>query len=208
MSCLMWQQLSAEEREASGGTVPEYIAERRLGFGITVSSNLGQRLAELILSIFRGEMDREENALFDVILPVGGVCVGDGLLDDATRTANGFTDVCKWIARRRTLSKVTGNNELRAYAAHQYTDDVVVSCVGAERTVRALRCWHRVTTGFGLSMAIDVKRQVGTRFLWLGMEWHVTLGVLVAQQAKVTRAAQAIDLISGSIALTTFDTYR
>jgi hypothetical protein len=40
------------------------------------------------------------------------------------------------------------------------------------------------------------------------MEWHVTLGVLVAQQAKVTRAAQAIDLISGGIALTTFDTYR
>jgi len=60
-------------------------------------------------------------------------------------------------------------------------------------------------TGFDLPMAIDVKRQVGTRLLWLGMEWHVTLGILVAQQAKVTRAAQAIDLISGGIALTTFD---
>ena len=83
-----------------------------------------------------------------------------------------------------------------------------MSCVGAERTVRALRCWHRVTTGFGLPMAIDVKRQVCTRLLWLGMEWRVTLGVLVAQQAKVTRATQAINFISGGIALTTFDTYR
>ena len=74
--------------------------------------------------------------------------------------------------------------------------------------MRALRCWHRVTTGFGLPMAIDAKRQVGTRLLWLGMEWHVSLGLLVLQQSKVQRAAAAVDLIISGAQLTTFDTYR
>jgi hypothetical protein len=208
VSGLVWQQLNEVERVASGGGVPAYIAEQRLGFDISLSSNLGQRLAELILSVFRTEFDREENALFDTILPVGGACVSDGVIDAATRTASGYTDVCRWIARRRTLAKVTGNSELRAYAVHQYTDDAVFTCIGAERTVRALRCWHRVTTGFGMPMAIDAKRQVGTRLLWLGMEWHVSLGLLVMQQDKVQRAALALDLIIGGVELTTFDTYR
>ena len=208
VSGLVWQQLDVGEREASGGRAPVCIAEQRLGFGISLSSNLGQRLAELILSVFRDEFDREENARFDAILPVGGACVGDGFADALTRSASGYTDVCRWIARRRTLSMVTGNNEVRAYAVHQYTDDAAFTCIGAERTVRALRCWHRVTAGFGLPMAIDAKRQVGTRLLWLGMEWHVSLGLLVLQQAKVQRAAEALDLIISGAHVTTFDTYR
>lgn len=57
-------------------------------------------------------------------------------------------------------------------------------------------------------MAIDAKRPVGTRLLWLGMEWHVPLGLLVLQQAKVQRAAEALDLIISGAHVTTFDAYR
>ena len=46
------------------------VAEHRLGFGHTLSSNVGQRFADAILWYFEKEFDREEDAHFARILEV------------------------------------------------------------------------------------------------------------------------------------------
>jgi hypothetical protein len=169
-----------------------FISEHRLGFGVTISSNVGQRFADLIVTIFKRRFDIEELARFELILSSSGVCVGGGIADQATRRGQGFTDQCRWIARRRTLSRLTGRQELRAYAAHMYTDDIRVSVVGVERTVRSLRCWRGVTADLNLGMAIAAKRQVGTSLTWLGFEFFTSHGVVAVQQTKLLRAKEDI----------------
>ena len=84
-----------------------FVSEHRLSFGITISSNVGQRAAELYLAIFRRRFDAEESAHFAAILPArsNAACAGARPLDEATRwDGTGMTAVCSWIRRRRTLS--------------------------------------------------------------------------------------------------------
>jgi len=181
-----------------------FISEHRLGFGITIASNVGQRTADLVVSIFERRFDKEEMGLFELILPSSGprgagsgICVGGGAADQLTRRGAGYTDQCRWIARRRTLSKLSGRQELRAFAAHMYTDDIRVSVVGIERTVRALRCWRSVTSDMNLVMAIAAKRQIGTSLTWLGFEFFTSHGVVAVQHAKLLRAKADIGQLLG-----------
>ena len=57
------------------------------------------------------------------------------------------------------------------------TDDNVIGVVGAERALRALRCWHSLMASTGLIMAIPLKRSIGTT-LWSSQTepsgWAVT----------------------------------
>eukprot|EP00965_Chrysotila_dentata_P123386 4077606-Pleurochrysis_carterae.AAC.1 len=78
-----------------------------------------------------------------------------------------------------------------------YTDDVVLTDVGAERVVALLRAWHQVTRRIGLAMAIPEKRQAGTSVLWLGIVFVAVAGVLFLPRDKALRA---IDRIQGTLA--------
>ena len=85
-------------------------------------------------------MDAEEDSIFNRVLePISGLCRGYGAADLLTVGTDGWTDACHWIARRRALTAVTGNNELRLYTCHGYTDDVVIAVAGTNRMVRALK---------------------------------------------------------------------
>jgi len=103
-------------------------------------------------------------------------------------TPDGVTTVCRWIAERRRLSLLTGNNELRRYSVHMYTDDPIFSVIGQDTFMRAMRVWHEVTESFGLRMAIPHKRQVGPCLAWLGFQFYLPAGVVTVAPSKVNRA--------------------
>ena len=115
----------------------QFIAEYRLGFGITVNSNVCQRLATFIIHTFIVEF-RRYDARYNVREPA---CVQE------------------WLNHRRQLAQRTGRYEDTLFRAHIYTDDPIFIVVGAERTLRALRMWRRITRRFRLLMAIPAKRR-------------------------------------------------
>ena len=88
-----------------------------------------------------------------------------------------------------------------------YTDDPIFSVVGNDVLKRAMRCWHKTTTDFGLKMAIAQKRQVGSRLTWLGFNFYLSAGIISAAPEKLTRARENIQLILDG-AVVVFDQYR
>ena len=220
VSCLLWSFHSAKSDDTgwtsglfgfhSGlETSPvTIVSEHRLGFGVSLSSNIGQLFAEAFLDSFRRSFDAEENVLFDATLdPSSGTCTPYNSLDFLTLSRDGWTDVCRWIHERRRLSSLSGVNQLRRYSVHMYTDDPVFTIVGADAVVRAMRCWHQTTISFRLKMAIARKRQVGTRLTWLGFDFYLTPGIFCVSPDKLMRARSSISsILEGGV--TTFDTYR
>ena len=185
-----------------------FVAEKRLGFGLTISSNVGQRFAELVVADFTRRMEAAEAPFWDAVLdPHSGVCHGYGALDAPSRSSTGWTDACRWIARRRTLARRTGNIELRAYTAHVYTDDVFITVLGNARMARALVCWHETTQALGLEMAGASKRQLGTSVTWLGFSFFLPTGVIAVTPEKRAKALGALDNLMAGVP-TTFAEYR
>ena len=187
-----------------------FVTEKRLGFGLSLSPSIAQRFSELVLADFRTRLDAEEDQYFDSILSSSSnVCSGADPKDilEAAGRADGMTAACRWIQQRRFLSRITNRNELRLYSAHLYTDDLAVVVVGHARLIRALRCWGETTSRFGLVMAPPTKRQLGSSFTWLGFNFHLASGVVVAQPDKISRARDTIELVLSG-AQVTFDAYR
>ena len=184
-----------------------YIAEKRLGFGGSLSSNVAQRLSEAVLSDFRSQMDLEEDRLFALILdPVSGLCTPYNVPDGAS-LVDGWTDACRWIHERRLLSVETGRPQVRLYSAHIYTDDPVFSVVGNDRLLRSMRLWNKVTSDWGFRTAIARKRQVGPCICWLGFNFYLPMGIVAVAPEKIARA---VDLLNSILAGTTitFNQYR
>ena len=72
--------------------------------GIAISSNVGQRAAELYLAISRRRLDLEERGYFEAVSgSSSGHCAGAGLSDELTRRGDRFTGACRWNVWRRTL---------------------------------------------------------------------------------------------------------
>ena len=185
-----------------------FVSEKRLGFGLTISSNVGQRFADLVVADFIRRMEATEAPFWSATLdPSTGVCHGYGALDELSRSPTGWTDACRWIARRRTLARRTGHVELRAYAVHVYTDDVIITALGNGRMARALVCWRETTQAFGLEMAGAEKRQLGTSVTWLGFSFFLPTGVIAVTPAKRAKALDALDNLM-AWAPTTFGEYR
>ena len=88
-TCLYWADLTDNGGEFT------IVAEYCVGFGISSSSNIAQRLAWALLWVLGRRFDAEENLLFDAE-------------SDPARLA--------YIKTRRALSSKTGQNECRLYA--------------------------------------------------------------------------------------------
>ena len=184
------------------------ISEHRLGFGVSLSPNVAQRFSHALLSVWRHRFDAEELVLFNSLLnPVTNVCTPYSIVDSLSLSPDGWTDVCRFIDQRRRLSRLTGNNELRRYSVHMYTDDPCFTVVGTDALIRAMRIWQDVTSSFNLKMAIARKRQVGTRLTWLGFNFYLSSGIISAAPEKVSRGRAMLESILDG-AVVTFDQYR
>ena len=148
----------------------QFVAEYRLGFGISINSNICQRLANFIIHTFTTEFLAAEES-FHTSEPQ---CVQ------------------QWLAHRRRLSSTTGRAEAALFRAHIYTDDPIFIVVGVQRTLRALQLWRRITRRFRLIMAIPQKRRIGTMVKWLGFLPAPMHGLIAVQRSKLLRASSAI----------------
>ena len=111
-----------------------------------------------------------------------------------------------WVKERRSLSRLTGKNELRLWSCHIYTDDPWWSCVGEDTMLTICRVWEWVTSNARLLMAIPAKQQLGTCVKWLGVKLAAGVGVAYVSPDKRLRALQDIQqALAGSLPI---DRYR
>ena len=148
----------------------QFVAEYRLGFGITINSNVCQRLANFIMHTFVSEF----RAL------------------DLPSHAHEPPCVQHWLERRRVLAATTGRLEDTLFRGHIYTDDPIFIVIGAQRTVRALQLWRRITARYRFIMAIPAKRRAGTMVKWLGFLPAPMHGIIAGQRSKLLRASASI----------------
>ena len=100
----------------------QFVAEYRLGFGISINSNICQRLANFLIHTFMVRFRILEEA-YDAKEPR---CVRE------------------WLEHRDRLSLKTGRIEDTLFRVHIYTDDPIFIVVGVDRTIRALRLWRKM----------------------------------------------------------------
>ena len=159
-----------------------FVNETRLGFGVSASSNVCQRFAHAVVEIFRRAFDREEAALFE---------------------AETDPDKLAYLSGRRAL----GVGQCRLFELSCYTDDPMLVCVGIDRLARAMRLWHRITKAIGLVAAIPRKRQCGAQLRWLGLDFMLSVGVLLVPHNKRLRALAELTKIESEADIP-FDEYR
>lgn len=94
-----------------------FLAEYRLGFGISLYSNICQRLANFVIHQFLKEFRGLDQAYESLEPPCVQSC----------------------LEQRRTFALSTGRFDDMLLRAHIYTDDPLFICVGVVRTLRALR---------------------------------------------------------------------
>ena len=100
-----------------------------------------------------------------------------------------------------------GPCQCRLYEICTYTDDPFLVCVGAPRLARAVTLWNRLLQTIGIAVAIPAKRQFGASLRWLGLDFFLSLGVVVVPENKRLRAlADVIKLAAGTP--TVFSDYR
>ena len=180
-TCLYWVDLT------DTGADSTVVAEYCVGFGISSSSNIAQRFAWSLIWILEQRFDAEEDLLF-------------AAERDPARL--------DYISARRTLSLKTGRNECRLYAARMYTDDIHLTIVGIDRTVRLLRCWGDLTQEIHLIMAGPEKRQIGASQTWVGIQWNTTLGFAHVPPAKLLRATERLSALADGSRSFMLDEYR
>jgi hypothetical protein len=189
----LWKNTIAWQLKNNAVSAPvDQIVELRLGFGMSLSPNIAQRWSHAIMHMLKLDFDAEELPRFEDML-------SDGQVSD---------DAKAWIRSRRRLSALTGNQELRLYTAHMYTDDSVFLVVGVARAARLWQCWHSLTSNLNMRMASASKRQFGTRFTWLGFSFYTQLGIVGVQPSKRDKALHTIQRLIDPNDEVTFDDYR
>jgi len=163
MHVVHWADLEGCDVSSLGA----FVLDQRLGFGASASSNIGQLLSHSLNSVFRLVFDAQEKAVLAAIT-------------DPTQVA--------YLADRRAL----GPNQCRLYEICTYTDDPFLVCVGAERLARAVTLWNRLLKAIGVAVAIPVKRQFGAAVRWLGLDFFLSLGVVVVPENKRLRAMASL----------------
>jgi len=117
-----------------------FVSELRLGFGFSLSPNVAQRFSDAIIGVFKNKFDAEEEILFVGILdPRTGTCTPYNKVGLLSMDEDGMSNVCHWIEERRRLTTLTGQNQLRRYTVHMYTDDPIFTVIGHDALLRAMR---------------------------------------------------------------------
>ena len=174
LNVVHWSNIEGIDASDLPGPLGSFVSEKRLGFGASSSSNIAQRFAHFISAVFRRAFDREEQEIFMKET-------------DPKRKA--------YLEARYRL----GKDQCRLYELSIYTDDPFFVCIGSDRLVRALRLWHRIMKATGLLSAIPEKRQCGGLLRWLGLDWYLSLGLLVIPTNKRLRALEDLDsIVSGA----------
>jgi site-specific DNA-cytosine methylase len=151
---------------------PMYAAEYIMTFGLRPASNIAQRFADAILSIWKKRMQALEEPFTAALAASNPVFRA-------------------WVQSRGGIAAATA----ALFAAFIYTDDPIFIIIGAERMARGLHCWTQLCAELGLLMAIPAKRQCGTHVEWLGAGIAAMLGIAWIPRHKVTSALSKIESV-------------
>ena len=166
-----------------GQSMAQFGYDTVLGFGISMGSNIAQRFADFLVTIFKRK-----------ILPVM-----DKAAEDLAAKCVAFAD---WWDHRKAL----GKHQAFLVTMFMYTDDPCILCLGPDMTYEALKAWNWMACESNTMMAIMEKSSLGMSAKWIGVKFFVSFGVSVLTAQKVLRAPAGISAACcGSM---NFDQYR
>jgi len=180
----LWTQAIhwARDEGVSESKLGSCVLDLKLGFGASHGSNVSQRLSHALGAIFRTVNDAREEEYLKAET-------------DPARLA--------YLRERRSL----GHGQCRLWELPTYTDDPFLLVVGAKRLARAMELWNRLVKALGLAVAIPAKRQCGATVCWLGLDFFLSLGIVVIPDNKRLRMLTAIDSLAAG-ASPSFAEYR
>ena len=150
---------------------PRYAAEYIMTFGLRPASNIAQRFADAIVSIWRRRMLEAEITHTEALMETD-------------------PDFAAWVQSRGGPSAATA----ALFAVFIYTDDPIFIIVGALRMARGLHIWTTLCKQVGLLMAIETKRQCGTHVEWLGAGISSLLAMAWVPKHKIAAALAKIEV--------------
>jgi hypothetical protein len=154
-----------------------------LGFGIKMGSNIAQRFADFLVTIFKGKM----------------LLIMTRAAEEIASRSDTFAS---WWNRRKAL----GEWQAFPVTMFMYTDDPCILCLGPDMAYEALKVWNWMASESRTMMAIMEKRSLGMSAKWIGVKFFVQFGVSVLTAQKVIRALAGIkEACCGSLY---FDQYR
>ena len=141
-----------------------------LGFGINMASNVAQRFADFIVSIFR-----------KAIRPAVG--------KKARELKQQNSNFSQWWRDRLKL----GELQASLVSIFMYCDDPCILAVGPDMAYECLKAWNWMAKSSNTMMAIPEKRSFGLASKWIGIKFFVALGVCAVPGQKVLRACSAME---------------
>lgn len=169
-------------------TVLGMILEYTLGYGFANASNLCQRFANGVMDAVASQMHEADAEFFSS--------------DDRTPAERAY------IARRQSLSRLTGRTELALFSLSMYTDDAIFIVVGVDRTLRFLELWGTFVHRSGARMAIPEKRTLVAGLLWCGVMILPCLAMAYVTRVKVVRACNALERVANRDSSLAWADYR
>ena len=139
-----------------------FIANYCLTFGLSMASNVAQRIANAFVWLFLREF-----ALLDA-----------PFLEELRRRYPAFD---KWCAQR-------GQAQAALLWMCCYTDDPLWVVAGADRMVRAVKLYHALAEKLGFLPASFDKFSIGIAAHWIGIVNHVFLGLTEVPEPKAAKA--------------------
>jgi site-specific DNA-cytosine methylase len=145
-----------------------------LGFGIKMASNVAQRFADFLVSIFRRALKPEMDRLI-------------------ARYRREYPDFDAWVKARQGVSgsgDMAAGDWLQEAICHMfmYCDDPCILCVGEDMAYGALKVWNWMAKEGRTLMAIPEKRSFGLSSKWIGIKFFSALGVGALPAQKALRA--------------------
>ena len=173
-----WWKLNFCIAEADGSL--QFYTELSMPMGISISSNVAQRLATCAIRAALADIDKIEEPIWRAI----------------ERDPNTPRALLEWIAARRDLEARFGVPALRAMSAGCYTDDALWLVVGWARAARALIVWLETCARLGLLLADAAKQCAGQCLAFVGIVLLMHLGLVVIPPTKVSKALSVLHRLS------------
>ena len=176
----LFQSASVEQWHSNA----THMAHKRMGFGGTRNSNIGQRFANFIVFVVSYFMDILEAP------------------DHASAT--GYK--AEWLQNRKQLNAGHLYRQDKVYAAHMYTDDLVGLVVSIRTAMNFLVAVYLMSQQMNVLLAGAHKMAIGTGLRALGGTILVMLGVVAIPAHKRLHAAHQLRLVIAGEC--TFETYE
>lgn len=174
-------RLAPSEYCKSGAMHPPRTGQERasfaydtvLGFGLKMASNIAQRFADFLVSIFRKT-------------------IRAAVVKQASIFSRSHPRFADWWQDREQL----GDLQATLVTMLMYCDDPCILAVGPDMAYECLKVWTWMSRLGNTMMAIPEKRSFGLSSKWIGIKFFTALGVIAVPAQKVLRACSAMTAAS------------